>query len=148
MPNMIETLQQDEWWYGRDSFPYRLDEMDAAHLWNVYNFLARRATQLRTQHYWAEFLEHHDIADEEVGPYTRAAFREWLRRQNEIDGLPLDWLRATPLARELKHQIALRTLTEGVVVNVQYERELESVSGTDGRAVGADPGLRDRPALG
>jgi len=148
MPKIIETLRQNEWWYGQDGFPYRLAEMDASHIWNVINFLGRRVSQLRMQHYWDEFLELNDICDDEVGPRTHEAFHEWLRRQNEIEGIPLDWLNATPLVRELRHQLALRATTDGDVVGVRYDGELEDDRGTNGRAVGTDPRLRGGPALG
>lgn len=149
MPRIVETLRQTEWWYGADGFPYRLAEMELSHLWNVLNFLGRRASQLRLQHYWDEFLERNDVDDYDVGPEIKIAFHEWLRSQNEIDGIPQDWLNQTPFLRELRHQIALRNVADGDVVGVRYDEELEDGSGgTNGRAVGADPRLRGRPALG
>lgn len=148
MPKIVETLRQTEWWYGEDGFPYRVNEMELSHLWNVHNWLTRRADQLRRQHYWDEFLEYNDLDDGCYGLSARTAFHEWLRRQNELEPIASDWLRQTPLVRELKHQIALRNLVDGDVVGVRYDEELEDESGTDGRAVGTDPRLRDRPALG
>lgn len=149
MPNLIETLQQDEWWYGQDSFPYRIREMPTSHISNVLEFLRRRANQLRLQHYWTEFLEYNDLEDERIGPSTQGAFHEWLRHQNAIeanDGSA--WLEKTPLVRVLRRTLNRRSTVNGDVVDVRYDEELEDVSGTHGRAVAADPRLRDRPALG
>lgn len=149
MPNIIETLQQDEWWYGRDGFPYRLREMPTSHIENVLEWLRRRASQLRLQHYWDEFLEHHDLDDEGIGPSTQGTFHEWLRHQNALeadDGRT--WLEQTPFIRALQRVLRRRNTVNGDVVDVRYDEELEDVSGTDGRAVAADPRLRDRPALG
>lgn len=150
MHKIVETLRQTEWWYGQDGFPYRLDEMELTHLWNVLNFLGRRASQLRLQHYWDEFLERNDVDDyDDYDVGLETAFHEWLRSQNEIDGIPQDWLNQTPFMQELRHQIALRNVANGDVVGVRYDEELEDGSGgANGRAVGADPRLRDRPALG
>ena len=130
MPRIVETLRQTEWWYGQDGFPYRLDEMELTHLWNVLNFLGRRASQLRLQHYWDEFLERNDVDDyDDYNVGLETAFHEWLRSQNEIDGIPQDWLNQTPFMRELRHQIALRNVANGDVVGVRYDEELEDGSG-------------------
>lgn len=130
MPRIVETLRQTEWWYGQDGFPYRLDEMELTHLWNVLNFLGRRASQLRLQHYWDEFLERNDVDDyDDYDVGLETAFHEWLRSQNEIDGIPQDWLNQTPFMRELRHQIALRNVANGDVVGVRYDEELEDGSG-------------------
>lgn len=149
MPNIVETLGQTEWWYGADSYPYRLAEMPTSYLTNVLEWLRRRADQLRRQHYWDEFLEYHDLDDFEVGPHTAVAFHEWLRHQNQLDGDAAAWLERTPLVRQLKRTLRKRGTVDGVVVDVRYERELGDVSdGIDERAVGTSQGFRDRPALG
>lgn len=149
MPKMVETLRQEEMWYGEDGFPYRLDEMELSHLWNVVNWLTRRAAKLRQQHYWDEFLEYNDLDDGHYGLEARVAFREWLRRQNEIESDPVVWLDQMPLVRALRRELLARATADGVVVDVRYERELGDVSdGIDERAVGTSQGLRDRPALG
>lgn len=149
MPKIIETLRQDEWWYGQDGFPYRVREMPTSHIENVVEWLRRRANQLRLQHYWDEFLEYNDLNDEDIGPHTQRAFNEWLRHQNAIEAdSATAWLDQTPLVRALCRVLRRRNTVNGDVVDVRYDQELEDDSGTDGRAVGTDPGLRDRPALG
>lgn len=148
MPRIVETLRQTEWWYGEDGFPYRVDEMELTHLWNVVNWLTRRADQLRRQHYWAEFIAVNGIDEGCSEVSVRLAFREWLRLQNEIESKPTDWLDRTPLVRALRRELLTRVTTDGDVVGVHYDQELKDESGIDGRAVGTDPRLRDRPALG
>jgi hypothetical protein len=148
VPRIVETLQQTEWWYGEDGFPYRLDEMELTHLWNVVNWLTRRGKQLRRQHYWAEFLEFNGIEEGCHEVSVRLAFHEWLRGQRELESDPTVWLDGTPLVRALRRELLTRATTDGDVVGVHYDQELEDESGTDGRAVGTDPRLRDRPALG
>jgi hypothetical protein len=149
VPKITETLQQNEWWYGADSCPYRITEMPTSHIRNVVEWLSRRADQLRRQHYWEEFLEYNDLDDLDVGPHSQAAFHEWLRHQNQLDGDSAAWLERTPLVRKLRWILRKRGTVDGVVVGVHYEMELEDDSdGTNGRAVAANPRLRDRPALG
>jgi hypothetical protein len=149
MPKMVETLRQEEMWYGEDGFPYRIDEMELSHLCNVLGWLTRRAAKLRQQHYWDEFLEYNDLDDGYYGLDARAAFYEWLRRQNELESDSTVWLRQMPLIQALRREIARRDAHTGDVVGVHYDQELEDDSdGTHGRAVGPDPRLRDRPALG
>lgn len=149
MPKIVETLRQDEWWYGQDSFPYRLTEMEASHLVNVLDWLRRRAYQLRLQHYWSEFLEYSDLDESEVGPNTERAFVRWLGANPALEVDAVDWLAATPLVRALWRELARRDGLDGDVVAVRYDEELESDSdGIDGRAIESNQGLRDRPALG
>jgi hypothetical protein len=57
VPKITDTLRQDEWWYGRDSFPYRITEMETSHVVNVLDWLRRRAYARRLQLYWDDFLE-------------------------------------------------------------------------------------------
>lgn len=148
MPKIIETLEQGEWWYGQDSFPYRVVEMDTEHIGNVLRWLRRRANQLRMQHHWDEFLEHHDLPDEDAGPESELAFVKWLGASSELDVDPHAWLEQRPLVKALKYTLIMRDTLDADVVDVHTEEEIEDDSGTHARAVGADPGLRDRPALG
>ena len=149
MPKIIETLRQDEWWYGQDSFPYRIKEMDTDHVVNVIDWLGRRANSLRLQHYWDEFLELNDLDDYDVGPDTERDFVKWLGANPALDGSAIDWLARTPLVEALWDELARRDGLDGDVIAVRYDVELEEdSSGANGRAVGADPRLRGRPALG
>lgn len=149
MPKIIETLRQDEWWYGQDSFPYRVAEMETSHIRNVLEFLRRRASQLKLQHYWDEFLERYDLDDYEVGPDAEQAFIRWLGANPAIEADPRGWLEQTPLVKALRYTLVFRGSVDGDVVGVRYDTELEEDSdGANGRAVGADPRLRGRPALG
>jgi hypothetical protein len=148
MPKIIETLRQDVWWYGQDSFPYRVIEMETQHLVNVLEWLRRRANALRLQHYWDEFLEYNDLDDYDVGSETESAFIRWLGTQPVLDVNPVDWLERTPFVQALKHTLALRGTVDGVVVDVRVEKEIEDDAGTHTRAVGTDPRLRGRAALG
>lgn len=149
MPKIIETLRQDEWWYGQDSFPYRLRAMETSHIGNVLDWLRRRAHMLRMQHYWDEFLELNDICDDEVGPHTEEAFIRWLGANPALEQDGFRWLDQMPLVKALKYELVLRGTVDGDVVGVRYDAELEEDSdGANGRAVGADPRLRGRSALG
>lgn len=148
MPKIIETLRQDEWWYGQDSFPHRITEMDTSHIINVLDWLRRRASALRLQHYWDEFLEYSDLDDSDVGPESEAQFIRWLGKNPALESNPVDWLRATPLVETLWSELRRRDGIDGDVVSVRYNEEIEEDSdGANGRAVGADPRLRGRAAL-
>lgn len=149
MPKIIETLRQDEWWYGQDSFPYRISTMDVDHIVNVLDWLRRRANALRLQHYWDEFLELNDVDDGDVGPLTEKAFVRWLGANPALENNAVDWLRQMPLVEALWHELRRRDGVDGDVVAVHYEKELEDDSdGVDSGADGTNPGLRGRPALG
>lgn len=149
MPRIVNTLRQEEMWYGQDSLPYRIVNMDNQHIVNVLDFLRRRASQLKLQHYWDEFLELNDIPDDEVGPDSERAFIQWLGKNPAIEANPARWLESMPLVRALSKELRRRGVVDGDVVRVRYDEELEEDSDdTDGRAVDAHSGLRDRPALG
>ena len=147
MPKIIETLAQDVWWYGRDSFPYRVTEMDTGHVGNVLEWLRRRASQLRLQHHWDEFLEYSDLPDDDVGPETEREFVRWLGHNPTLDVDARRWLEQTPLVKALKYTLLLRGSVDGDVVYVHTEQEIEDDSAVNGRAVGTNPRLRGRPAL-
>lgn len=149
MPKIIETLRQEEMWYGQDSFPYRIATMDINHIVNVLDWLRRRANALRLQHYWDEFLELNDLDDSEVGPRTEEAFVRWLGANPALETNAVDWLRRMPLVEALWRELRQRDGIDGDLVDVRYDAELEEDSdGANGRAVGTDPRLRGRTALG
>lgn len=148
MPKIIETLGQDEWWYGRDSYPYRVAEMETSHVGNVLEWLRRRASQLRLQHYWDDFLEYSDLDDLDVGPETEREFVRWLGVNPTLDVDARWWLEQLPLVKALKYTLLLRGTIDGDVVSVRTEEEIEDDSAANRRAVGADPRLRGRAALG
>lgn len=149
MPKIIETLRQDEMWYGQDNFPYRISTMETSHIGNVLDWLRRRAHMLRLQHYWDEFLELNDICDDEVGPRTEEAFIRWLGANPALEQNGFKWLEQMPLVKALRYELVLRGTIDGDVVKVRYDAELEEDSdGTDQRAVGPSSGFRGRPALG
>lgn len=149
MPKIVDTLRQEWMWYGQDNFPYRIRKMDTEHIVNVLDWLRRRAYTLRMQHYWDEFLEYSDLDDADVGPNTEHAFVQWLAANPALEVDPVNWLAATPLVRALWRELRLRDGVDGDLVDVRYDEELEDDSGgTNGRAVGTDQGLCNRPALG
>lgn len=126
MPNITETLEQTERWYGQDSFPYRVNTMDTSHITNVLEWLSRRASQLRLQRYWNEFLEYSDIDDSEVGPNTEAAFIKWLGSGPAIEEDASAWLARRPLVQALNRELRRRGTTDGDVISVRYDKELAS----------------------
>ena len=135
MPKIVKTLEQTERWYGQDSFPYRIQTMASSHITNVLEWLERRASQLRLQRYWDEFLEYSDIDDSEVGPNAEAEFVRWLGSGPAIEEDASAWLARRPLVRALKRELRRRGTTDGDVVAVRYDEELEDVSsGTNGGA--------------
>lgn len=149
MPKIVETLRQDVWWYGQDSFPYRIAQMDTRHVVNVLDWLRRRASALHLQHHWDEFLEYSDLDDHDAGSVTEQAFVKWLAANSALEQNAVDWLRATPLVEALWDELRRRDGIDGYVVAVRYDEEIEDVSsGTNGRAVGTNPGLCGRSALG
>lgn len=148
MPKIVETLRQDVWWYGQDNFPYRVAEMETSHVGNVLEWLRRRAHTLRLQHYWDEFLEYYDIDDSDVGSDSEEQFIRWLGANPALESNAARWLEQMPLVKALKYTLILRGSVDGDVVNVRTEEEIEDDSGANPRAVGTDPRLRGRAALG
>lgn len=88
MPNIIDTLDQDEYWYGQDSYPHRVESMETSHIRNVIAFLIRRADMLQRQKEWREILDLSDAPDDVMHQWeaeNRRALPEpamvWLQRQ-------------------------------------------------------------------
>lgn len=109
MPNIHETLMQDEMWYGQDGLPYHIDQMEQSHRINVVNFLLRRAASLYKQHQWYEF-NIMESAPEDV-------FNEWLRdTMNTLNDKPEEWLQRTPLMKALDKAIKAHDTIDGEVV--------------------------------
>jgi hypothetical protein len=101
MPNMIETLEQEEIWYGQDGFPYRVDEMETSHIANVIGFLTRRAHNLYERRLWQERRLMENVPEE--------IFNEWLReQQNIISSNPDEWLKQRPLIQKLERVLRQR----------------------------------------
>lgn len=149
MPDIITTLEQSERWYGQKGIPYRLSNMDESHIHNVLRMLRARASALQLQRDWSHYLDANGLCEEDVDRDMEFAFIRWLGAQPALDESPAEWLERRPLIQALKRELRARGTLDGDVVGVRYDLELEENSdGTDGRAVGADPRLRDRPALG
>jgi hypothetical protein len=106
MPNFLDTLEQEEWWYGQDGYPYRISEMEQSHRINVLAFLRRRAKNLYDRHQWQEFRFMQD-APEEV-------FTEWMRG---ISSDPVEWLNKMPLMQALERAVREHDTVDGEVVS-------------------------------
>jgi hypothetical protein len=110
MPNLHDTLDQTEWWYGQDGYPYRLTEMEQSHRINVVNFLLRRARNIYERHQWLEFRVMQN-APEEV-------FNEWMHQyERAVSSEPEEWLKRTPLMQALDKLIKDHDTVDGEVVS-------------------------------
>lgn len=113
MPSILETLEQEEMWYGQDGFPYRVAEMELSHVVNVLAFLRRRAIQLAAQRDW------HDLRD---AAFTYENGRPIdVHIENSVGDDPAAWLERRPLVKALKYELLLRDTVDGEVVDVRGE---------------------------
>jgi hypothetical protein len=103
MPSIVETLEQEEMWYGQDGFPYRVTDMETSHVVNVLAFLRRRAPQLQRHRAWWDALN------------QRAT--EW----QSLEDNPAAWLERRPLVKALKYELLLRGTVDAEVVDVRGE---------------------------
>jgi hypothetical protein len=122
MHDIFETLQQTEMWYGQDDFPYRIDEMEQSHRYNVRNFLLRRAEHLYNRQVWREFRTM-ERAPEDV-------FDAWMaENEHSLPTSPALWLNNTPLMKALEQAIKNHGTIDGEVVDSHLvgEKELAHV---------------------
>ncbi len=103
--NVIETLEQEEWWFGRDGQPHRVAEMNQEYRLTLLAFLRRRADDLRRQRLWYE------LYGIDTAPSTRA---RWVREL--ATRTALDWLNDRPLVRALERAVARHDALDGEVV--------------------------------
>lgn len=130
MHDIFETLQQTVMWYGQDDFPYRVDEMEQSHRYNVQNFLRRRAEHLRSRMLWRESR----YMTEDTPPEVMAA---WLRdNERMLMGSAEDWLNATPFMKALDKAIRDHGTIDGEVVDSHLvnEKELAGVGAAIARS--------------
>lgn len=111
MPRIIETLEQEELWYGQDGRPYRVVEMETSHVVNVLAFLRRRADDLVRHEAWYEV--NRAPLDEQ-----RAILERW---RGVIQDDPAAWLERRPLIKALKYELLLRTSDDGEVLEPRAE---------------------------
>jgi len=106
MPRIIETLEQEEMWYGQDGRPYRVTEMETSHVVNVLAFLRRRADDLARHAAWYE-VSH--------APLSRQLeiIDRW---RGELGDDPVAWLERRPLVKALRYELVLRDTVEGEVI--------------------------------
>lgn len=100
-PNLLDTLEQEEWWYGQDGFPYRVAEMESSHRVNVLNFLRRRADNLWARALWRERRELEDAPEDVMRSWERDA-------ASQVAADPLEWLNSKPLVKSLRYWILLQ----------------------------------------
>lgn len=112
MPSIIDTLEQDEWWYAQDGMPVRVADMEHAYVMNLLAFLRRGAVRLYRHALWRELqqIDREDIHSIRV--------REWGRQLPED---PAAWLERRPLVRVLEHRLRLFGSVDGDVVTVMGE---------------------------
>lgn len=124
MPSLLDTLDQEEWWYGQDGYPYRLAEMEQSHRINVQAFLRRRAKNIYDRHQWHEFRIMESAPDD--------VFAEWMHESERmVDSDPVEWLNSTPFMQALDRAIRDHDTVEGeVVTNEVAVRPGTSVSPT------------------
>lgn len=122
MHDIYETLQQTEMWYGQDDYPYRIDEMEQSHRYNVQNFLRRRAKHLYERSLWREFRSMQG-APEDV-------FDAWMsENERTLTDKPDQWLERTPFMQALDKAIRDHGTIDGEVVDSHLvgEKELANV---------------------
>lgn len=112
MPRLLDTLEQEEMWYGEDSFPYRIEEMETGHIKNVIAFLQRRAENIYKRHRYLE-----ECAAIALGE----PFDEWNSGPIRIDSNPLEWLNNRPLLQKLVRTLRLRESIEPDMLQVEGE---------------------------
>lgn len=106
-PGVDALLDQTEWWFGSDSFPYRVTHMDTEHIRNLLAYLRRHANQYLTRRRYLD-LDAFGAEDQE------ALLARWSR---ELDGRSaLDWLNERPLLRALEAELRRRDSIDGEVV--------------------------------
>jgi hypothetical protein len=110
MPRLLETLEQTEMWYGEDSFPYRIEEMETSHIKNVIGFLRRRAVNIYKRHRYLE---------ERAAIALGEGFDVWNSGPYQIDSNPLEWLNNRPLMQKLEHVLKLRDSIEPDMLQVE-----------------------------
>lgn len=109
MPSLLQTLEQTEYWYGQDGFPYRLTEMEQSHRINVLAFLRRRARNIYERHQWAE-LKVMETAPDDV-------FAGWeAENERRLNSDPVEWLNSMPLMQELERLVKAEDTIDGEVV--------------------------------
>lgn len=130
MHDIFETLEQTEMWYGQDDYPYKLDEMEQSHRYNVKNFLERRAEALHTRRLWREFKVM-EGAPEDV-------FDAWMaENESKVMASPSAWLSNTPFMKALEQAIKNDGTIDGEVVDSHLvgEKELANVGKALGRYI-------------
>src|SRR4051812_16844680 len=111
MPSIVETLEQEEMWYGQDGLPYRVAEMETSHVVNVLAFLRRRRGDLLRHEVWYE-LSHAPLVEQ------RGILERW---RTELSDDPAAWLERRPLVKALKYELLLRGTVDAEVVDVWGE---------------------------
>lgn len=106
MPSLLDDLEQTEFWYGQDRFPYRIESMEQSHRVNVLAFVRRRAEQIAVARLWREFVTMEGAPDEVLA--------EW---SCQLEPDPLDWLNSRPLVRALEAAVAAYEMRSGDVVD-------------------------------
>lgn len=110
MPILLETLEQEEMWYGEDGFPYRIEDMEQSHRINVVNFLRRRAENIYLRHQWVEARMMANAPDD-----VQDAYDAEMRRT--LNDKPEEWLMRRPLIQALQRAIARHNTIDGEVVD-------------------------------
>jgi hypothetical protein len=113
MPHLLETLEQVEMWYGEDSFPYRIEEMETSHIRNVIGFLMRRAENIYKRHRYLE----------ERAAIALGIPEGWNEGPIRIDSDPTEWLRNRPLIQKLERVLKLRESIEPDMLQVEAGSE-------------------------
>lgn len=111
MPRIIETLEQEEMWYGQDGKPYRVAEMETSHVVNVLAFLRRRADSLVRHEAWYE-VNRAPLDDQ---------LHILLRWRRVIEDDPAAWLERRPLIAALERELRNRGAVDGEIVPVRGE---------------------------
>jgi hypothetical protein len=109
MPDLLKTLDQEEWWYGQDGYPYKIAGMEQSHRVNVQAFLRRRAKNIYDRHQRREFRIMESAPDD--------VFNEWMTEtERGINSDPVEWLDNTPFMRALGKAIKNANTIDGEVV--------------------------------
>jgi hypothetical protein len=111
---LIDSLEQDEFWFGQDARPYRIKDMEQRHRLNVLAMLRRRAESLYDHKQWLDFGDLRNAPDEVMDAYYA-----------ELPQDPLKWINSRPLVIAMEKAVRDYGTVDGEVI-AEDQRELSS----------------------
>jgi len=126
MPSIVDTLEQDEWWYAQDGLPVRLADMELEYLENLLAYLRRGADRLWRHRLWAELsplFVRLGYGRRDAAQLIAETLDRW---SYSLPEPPEAWLERRPLVARLQHLILEYGTLEGELVPEPAAVEVES----------------------